>query len=278
MRRAWTPEEDKLVRQMRAARSTLADCAAAVGRTEAAVYHRLRKLGLPGGDWKREPWTQDDDETVRINFPMWPAFLIGYLVGKSVSAVHARARKLGVEKSPDFWKNPMAHLWDSTQHPNSIAARFKPGTTPPNKGLRRPGYAPGRMAETQFKKGRPAHEAANYVPIGTEKVDTKRGVLVRKITDDPTIYPAGRWRPVHVMVWEAVHGPVPEGHIVIFRRGMKTFNAEEITADRLELVSLAENMRRNSIHTYPAPIKRAMQTRGVLNRRINKLAKTRNKA
>ena len=65
------------------------------------------------------------------------------------------------------------------------------------------------MRETQFKKGRPASEARNYVPIGTEKVDPKRKVLMRKVTDDPALFPVNRWRPVHVMVWEAENGPVP---------------------------------------------------------------------
>ena len=68
------------------------------------------------------------------------------------------------------------------------------------KGLRRPGWSTGRMAETQFKKGRPAIEARNYVPIGTEKVDPERKVLMRKITDDPKLFPVNRWRPVHVLV------------------------------------------------------------------------------
>lgn len=223
----------------------------------------------------RRRWTADEDETLRINFPMWPAFLIAHLVGHSETSVYQRARRLGVEKHPDHWRNPMAHLWMGSQHPNSIAARFKPGLVPANKGLRRPGWAPGRMAETQFRKGRRPEEAHNYVPIGTEKIDPKRGVLMRKITDDPTVFPVQRWQPVHVLVWEAVHGPVPEGHIVRFRDGMKTFDAVTITADKLELVSLAENMRRNTIHNYPEELKKVMQLRGVLNRRINRMSKTR---
>lgn len=221
----------------------------------------------------RRPWTADEDETLRINWPRFPAFLIGYVLGRPRCTVYRRARALGLEKAPDFHTQPLAALWNGTQEPGSIAARFKPGTTPANKGLRRPGWTAGRMAQTQFKKGRPAQEARNYVPIGTEKIDPKRKVLVRKITDDPTLFPVNRWRPVHVLAWEAAHGPVPPKHIVRFRTGMKTFDPALITVDRLELVSLAENMAKNTIHNYPQPIKHAMQLRGVLNRRINRLAK-----
>lgn len=221
----------------------------------------------------RRLWSADEDETLRINWPRFPAFLIAYVLQRQRCTVYRRARLLGLQKAPDFHTQPLAKLWNGTQEPGSIASRFQPGTTPPNKGLRRPGWAPGRMSQTQFKKGRPAHEAHNYLPIGTEKVDRKRNVLMRKITDDPAIFPTLRWRPVHVMAWEAVHGEVPEGHIVRFRDGMKTFDPALITADRLELLSLAENMARNTIHNYPQPIKQVMQLRGVLNRRINRLAK-----
>jgi hypothetical protein len=126
------------------------------------------------------------------------------------------------------------------------------------------------MAETQFKKGEMCGAARhNYVPIGTEKVDPKRRVLMRKVTDDPAIVPVMRWRPVHVLVWEAAHGSVPAGHIVIFKTGRKTFVASEITVDRLELVTLAENMRRNTIHNrYPRDVVQVIQLGGALKRKI----------
>lgn len=219
-------------------------------------------------------WTADEDETLRINWPRFPAFLIAHVLGRGRASVYRRAHQLGLKKADDFDTQPLARLWNGTQEPGSVAARFKPGTVPPNKGLRRPGWAPGRMAATQFKKGRPASESRNYVPIGTEKVDPKRKVLMRKVTDDPSIFPAQRWRPVHVMVWETEHGPVPAGHIVIFRPGMKTFAAVEITADRLEVVTLAENMRRNTFHNrYPAEVKELIHLKARITRRINKRTK-----
>lgn len=219
-------------------------------------------------------WTDDEDETLRINWPRFPAFLIAHVLKRGRASVYRRAGQLGLKKADDFETQPLARLWNGTQEPASIAARFKPGSVPPNKGLRRPGWSPGRMATTQFKKGRPASESRNYVPIGTEKIDPKRKVLMRKITDDPAIFPVNRWRPVHVMVWEAAHGPAPAGHIVIFRPGMKTFAAADITADRLEVVTLAENMRRNTLHNrYPAEVKELIYLKARITRRINKRTK-----
>lgn len=225
---------------------------------------------------ERCPWTADEDETLRLNWPRFPAFLIAHVLGRPTTSVHRRARHLRLKKAADFYTHPLAALWNGTQEAGSIASRFKPGGVPANKGLRRPGWAPGRMASTQFKAGRLACEARNYVPIGTEKVDLKRKVLMRKVTDDPSVYPAKRWRPVHVIVWEAVHGAVPEGHIVVFAPGLKTFVAAEISADRLELVTHAENMRRNSYHTrYPSEIGDLIRLKGRITRKINRRNKER---
>ncbi|HLL20113.1 MAG TPA: HNH endonuclease [Rubrivivax sp.] len=238
-------------------------------RSHSTADDKTRAQVLVSVRGKRKRWTLDEEETLRINYPFLPAFVIAYVLQCSTSCVHNRARALGVEKSQEFHRHPLAHLWNSTTTEGSRASRFRPGQVPRNKGLRRPGWSPGRMAETQFKKGRPAHEARNYVPVGTEKYDRKRKVLMRKVTDDPNIFPVSRWRPVHVLVWEAVHGAVPPGHIVIFRPRMKTLEAAEITVDRLELVTLAENMRRNTIHNrYPPDVLQLIRTNAALKRSI----------
>ena len=82
-----------------------------------------------------------------------------------------------------------------------------------------------------------------------------------------------RWRAVHELVWVAAHGPVPVKHIVVFKPGMCSNVLEEITVDRVECISLAENMRRNTIHNLPPEIKQVVQLRGVLTRAINKREK-----
>lgn len=71
---------------------------------------------------------------------------------------------------------------------------------------------------TSFKKGRPAHESANYVPIGTTRV-TGDGYIERKVTDDRSLVPARRWVMEHRLVWEAAHGEIPEGHVIVFLDG-----------------------------------------------------------
>jgi len=76
---------------------------------------------------------------------------------------------------------------------------------------------------------------------------------------------------VHVLVWQAAHGAIAAGHICIFKPGMKTFIANEITVDKLEVVSLEEHMRRNTVHNLPAPLPELVLMRGRLNRKLNRL-------
>lgn len=209
-------------------------------------------------------WTPDEDETLRLNFPMWPAFLVGHIIGRSASSVHQRAKRLGVEKHPDHWRNPMAHLWAGFGHPNTIASRIKPGATPANKGKRRPrGWAPGRMATTQF---RPGTRPYNWQPVGSLRVDAQ-GYTWRKVRDG-AVPARHNWRMLHVLMWEDVHGPVPKGWIVVFRNG----DRHDLRLDNLEMIHRRDNARRNCMYTrMPPELARLAQMKGALTRRINRL-------
>lgn len=204
----------------------------------------------------RRAWTADDDALLRHLAPDWPAAAMVHVMGRTVAAIRQRALKLGIRKSAGYLAA-------------TGGGRFQRGAVPHNKGLRRPGWGPGRMRETQFKRGRPPAMARNYRPIGSLRV-TKDGTLERKVSDDTTLAPARRWRTEHALVWEAAHGPIPAGHIVVFRPGCHTTDPAAITPDRLELITRAENMRRNSIHTrLPSEVVDLIRLRNALQRRIN---------
>lgn len=216
-------------------------------------------------------WAPFEVELLKTFYPDVPARLLADELDRTVPQVHSKAKKLGLSKSAAFMASDLSgRVQRGKQDPRMRATQFKPGQIPANKGLRRPGWFCGRMRETQFKKGRPANESPRYAPIGTEQVNAKRGVLMRKMTDDPSIYPAARWTPVHVLVWEAEHGPIPEGHFVRFKAGMKSLIASEITLDRLELVTPAENLHRNSFHRWPDELKDVLYAKGRLTRAINR--------
>ena len=85
---------------------------------------------------------------------------------------------------------------------------FPKGSTPFNYGKQMPYNE--NSARTQFKKGmRTGRANENYKPIGTERV-TRDGYIERKIHDGLPMQ--SRWRAVHLIKWEAKHGPIPKSH------------------------------------------------------------------
>lgn len=218
----------------------------------------------------KRPWTAAETHLLTTLYPDTPTKDIAKQLSRTDRQIYSKASALGIKKSEAYLASP--HACRLLRGDNvGVNTRFKPGVKPWNKG--KPHPSRGRSAETQFKKGEMTGAAQhNYVPIGSTRI-TKYGSLERKTTDDPDMYPARRWRPVAHLVWEAANGPIPDKHVVRFKPGAHTTIESEITIDRLECISLAENMRRNTMHRYPKEIVDAIRSRGVLNRRINHVEK-----
>lgn len=211
----------------------------------------------------RRQWTPAEDAKLIAHYPHVTARVLATRLGVTGAAIYNRAGTLGLKKSAAFWASDKhTRIRRGQQDAAMIASRFPAGHVPANKGLRRPGWAPGRMRETQFKPGvRRGVAVKLYQPIGSERT-SKDGYRERKINDDMPLQ--RRWRGVHLLTWEAVNGPVPRGHCLCFRDGDKT----HIDLDNLELITRAERMRRNTIHRYPPDLKKAIRLVGKLKRTI----------
>lgn len=200
-------------------------------------------------------WEPAEDAQLVARYPHEGTTAIARDLGRTTAATYNRARKLGLAKSAEYLASPAAcrlRREDSV----GAACRFQAGHVPANKGLRRPGWAPGRMASTQFKDQ----------PIGTERV-SKDGYLERKVNDDLPLQ--ARWRAVHLVLWEAAHGPVPKGHAVTFLNG----DRRDVRLDNLGLISRRELMARNALHNLPKPLVETLLMLGALNRRIRRMAR-----
>ena len=109
---------------------------------------------------------------------------------------------------------------------SGLTGHFPKGIIPPNKGKK--GYCAPGCEKGHFKKGHTPH---NKTPIGT--VLTKDdGYLWKKIGEG-----ARDWKQLHILLWEEVNGPVPDGYNLIF----KDKNRQNCTLDNLALVTKAEN-------------------------------------
>lgn len=217
-------------------------------------------------------WTEEELAILKKYYPDAPTAAIAKALQRPVSQIYGQAERLGLKKSEAYLASPYACRLRRGDEVGK-ESRFAKGHTPWNKGKPGSTGTHPNSRRTQFKKGEMTGAAQqNYVPIGTTRV-TKYGMLERKVTDDLDIAPARRWVPVSRLVWEAAHGPIPPKHVVRFKPGMSTTVEEEITLDRLECISQAENMRRNTLHRYPKEIALAIQLRGALNRKINDVTK-----
>lgn len=213
----------------------------------------------------RRPWTAGEVIQLRRCYADEPTDTIARALGRPIRSVYHKARDLGLKKSGRYYQvHAGGRLQKLTE--SGKTNRFKPGSVPWNKGTHY--TAGGRSAETRFKPGRKPQESRNYLPIGTTRMH-KSDYLEKKVSDDLSVYPAKRWKAVHRIIWETRFGPIPPGYIVVFKPGMKTVIEDEITLDRLELITRAENMRRNSYHTnYPPELRQIVQLQGALNRKI----------
>lgn len=214
-------------------------------------------------------WTPAELAQLQAQYPHQITRDIAQAMGIELRLVYAQANRMGLRKSAAFAASSKSgRLLKGGKL--GQAHQFQPGQQPWNKGT---SYMPGgRCAETQFKKGRKPEESRNYVPIGTLRI-SKDGYLERKITDDPSLWPARRWVAVHRLVWEAAHGPIPRGHIVVFKRGQRTAVEADITPDRLDCISRAEHARRNHPRSYSPELAKLVQLKGAITRQVNRITK-----
>lgn len=206
------------------------------------------------------PWTHAQLALLRRCYPYVHAKKLVHACGHSLSSVYMTATRLGLKKSPAFLAAERTRQGRRLKK-SGAAHRFPKGHIPANKGLRRPGWHAGRMRETQFKKGQfpPNHDPDFYV-IGALRVNSD-GYIDMRVSFEPG---SRGWRGLHLILWEDAHGPLPRGHCLRFRDGDRL----NVCLENLELITRGDNMRRNTIHNLPAPLKSTIGLLGQLKRRI----------
>ena len=215
----------------------------------------------------RAVWTEQQLDVLRALYPCYKSEDVGFMVGHPLQAVYRKANALGLKKTAEFVAAESARQLARPDHPMR-ETRFQKGLVPWNKGTKGIAGVQEACRATYFSPGQSPH---NTRPIGSTKFD-KSGVLLQKVSNAKGNNSA-RWRGVHELVWVATHGPLPAKHIVVFKPGMKTNVLDQITLDRVECISLAENMKRNTRHNLPPELNEVVQLRAVLTRQINKRSK-----
>jgi hypothetical protein len=229
-----------------------------MGRSISSVRSKLKALKLTF----RRRWSEQDLEILREQYPHKRTEDIARILGCPIYSVYNKAYDLGIRKSPEFKASEQSGVL--TKH-NAFqrggAYRFKKGQVPMNKGLRRPGWSPGRMKDTQFKKGQMPF---NHQPVGT--IVVVDGYKKIKLAEPKT------WEHFHRHVWMQSNGPIPRGRVVVFKNG----DPMNCDIENLECISRKELMQRNTLHNYPEPVRSAIHQLAGFNRRLNRYAKKQN--
>ena len=266
MRRAWSPAAEDKLRALYAT-TELPRLAFLLKRTPKAIRSRAKVLGITKGT--KRAWTAAEHRILRKRYATDTADSIARDLGRTAGQVYRQAKRLGLSKAEGFAAQTTRNRWQQGRHENSRKALA--GGRGWNKGIKGSTGTHPNCRKTQFRKGHLGGTAAERVqPIGALRI--AEGQLQRKVNNDRPFM--RRWVAVSRLVWEAANGPIPKGHIVRFRDGKQRTVEAEITADRLECVSLAENMRRNSYHNnYPKEVAKLIQLKGALTAKINRRSK-----
>lgn len=211
------------------------------------------------------PWTPRELALLAELYPDHAAKHVAAILQCTVSRVHRKAFELGLGKSEAFKASDRSgRVQRGKQDPRMAATRFKSGEEPWNKGL---SYdTGGRSVETRFK---PGHKPCTTLPVGSYRLNPD-GHLQRKV-GEASGNNSKRWRNVAELVWVQAHGPVPPKHIVIFKPGMRSAVLEQITLDRVECISLAENARRNHPRNKSPELAKLVQLKGQITRQVNRI-------
>lgn len=156
-------------------------------------------------------------------------------IGKSHGYVRRRIADLGL------------HLPEELIEQRKQESRLKKGNVPINKGkkwdefMSEQGQINSRA--TMFKKG--------HIPHNAKEADG--AISIRKYSDGKQYksirVSLGVWKMLHVHMWEQANGPLPDGHILIFKDG----NSLNCTLDNIECISRVEHGIRCRQQYYSLP-------------------------
>lgn len=231
----------------------------------------------------KKPWTEEQDAAVRQHYGTLTAGEIAKRLGRTTLAVVSRAGVLGLrnqnpwtQEEEDLLREryssaPMHELCAELNR-TDIAIRGRASIL----GLKRRGSSPDvkerSRRHSEFMKARRQSGVRNpgVLPIGTTRM--QGGKLYTKVAD--TADTRSNWVRAQRVVWEAAHGPIPDGHMVTFKDG----NRLNLALENLELVSGTTHMARNTIARYPLPYQNAVKALGRFMAKLKRLEKDREKS
>jgi hypothetical protein len=186
-------------------------------------------------------------------FPNTDTKIIAEKLKLTREQVYNKAYWLGLKKDKEYMEKLIAREAAKLRILGENC-RFQKGHTPANKGQKMSTDLYEKVKPTMFKKGHTPHNAKYD---GHERI-TKDGYIEIRIR-------LGKYILKHRHLWEQHNGKIPKGMIIVF----KDKNKLNCTIENLEIITKAENMRRNTVHRYPEEIKNTIKILTKLKKKIN---------
>jgi hypothetical protein len=234
------------------------ELATRMGKTYVALKTKAAKLGLKrllSANIGRTKLTPAQDRYLKAHYLEQPPQRLADRFGVSEVCIKGRIRQLGLIVPREVIEQRI------------IASRIQKGNTPMNKGRKMKEWMSAEgirnSRRTRFKKGSLSHNTQYDGAIRVRRDSSGRQYQYIRVS-------LGKWELLHRWVWTVMKGEIPSKHLVVFKDG----NPGNCNIDNLEVITRAENMRRNTYHNYPKDIALMVQLRGALNRQINKHLKT----
>jgi hypothetical protein len=211
-------------------------------------------------------WTEQKKERLKSLYADNRSADIADMLGVKLSAVYNMAFKLGLKKNIEVLRQLSIANAD---HPAKIATRFEVGNVSWNYNLKGDRFKK-RMPKESYKRMQQTHFAKNHKPMNTKPVGTIS--LRGKSKAKPYLYikiADSNWQLLQRHVWEQHFGPIPKGHVVVFKDG----DFKNCNINNLEVISKKENMARNSIMNYPPEVREVLVITRSIKIKIKKLTK-----
>lgn len=205
---------------------------------------------MPKGYWKE--LTIQDENFIKENYLKLPVKRLANQLNMSDTRIKRYLKKNGLTIPEELVQQRIAE------------SRFQKGCIPATKGKKQTEYmskaAIERTKATRFKKGQIPH---NTKPIGTisKRSDKSRGFyLYIKVAYK-------KWELLHRVVYTTHFGPIPKDKIVAFKDG----NVLNCNPDNLELITMEENVLRNSKYNFPKEVIPSMALVAIINKKVKQL-------
>lgn len=206
------------------------------------------------GTMSKHNWSEADKAFLIAVYATTKTSDIATQLGLSVKAVYSQSFLMGLKKDSDFLSSEAAGRFQKNRK-YCEKHQFKKGQVSWNKGKK--GLFTSN-AKTKFKKGDKPHNTKydGFISTHVSNKDGKRYQYLR--------LGERKWVLLHRYIWEQANGPIPKGMIITFKDG------NELNADlsNLELISKAENMKRNTIHRLPPELVSTIKVLSSLKRKI----------